>query len=125
MSDFTTDLVCKDLSGRHRELVESFSFYLGTDSKACVFNVPVGFITDGASVPRVLHSLISPWSGKHSKAAVLHDYLYRSGVVSRLIADVIFLEAMRVLKVNRFTALTMYIAVRLFGLKAWEKYNEQ
>jgi hypothetical protein len=38
------------------------------------FVVPVGFVTDFATVPRFLHWLILPY-GAYTRAAVLHDHL--------------------------------------------------
>ena len=41
-------------------------------------NVPAGFVTDLASVPRVFWSLIPP-EGKVDEPSVVHDYLYAKG----------------------------------------------
>lgn len=38
------------------------------------FTVPIGFVTDFASVPRFLHWLVSTY-GAYTRAAVLHDWL--------------------------------------------------
>lgn len=56
------------------------------------FIVPAGFKTDFASVPRIP---LAYWLVKNVmyRPAVIHDYLCRSNVVSRYIADRIFLEA--------------------------------
>jgi hypothetical protein len=45
-----------------------------TGSKGDTFAVPVGFVTDFATVPRFLHWLVSPYGG-YTRAAVLHDWL--------------------------------------------------
>jgi hypothetical protein len=76
--------------------------------------VPKGFKTDYASTPRFLWPIIPP-SGKYTMAAVLHDYLYTSGSVTRKIADDIFKEAMISLDVSRWKVCVMYYAVRVFG----------
>lgn len=39
-----------------------------------IFIVPVGFLTDFATVPRFLHWKVSPY-GAYTRAAVLHDWL--------------------------------------------------
>lgn len=59
-----------------------------TGTQGGTFTVPVGFITDFASVPRFLHWKVLPY-GAYTRAAVLHDWLltelaawwddYRSG----------------------------------------------
>lgn len=96
MSNFTTPLDTRYLDGDDYLLLESFDFYVFYSkikdkflasidklSKAeqeeytkIWFKIPAGFITDFASVPKPLQILISK-TGKHGKAAVLHDYLYR------------------------------------------------
>lgn len=45
-----------------------------TGTKGDTFTVPVGFVTDFATVPRFLHWLALPY-GPYTRAAVLHDYL--------------------------------------------------
>lgn len=43
-------------------------------TKGDTFVVPIGFVTDFATVPRFLHWLVSPY-GAYTRAAVLHDWL--------------------------------------------------
>ena len=78
--------------------------------------IPAGFITDGASIPRLLWPLFSP-TGKHMRAAVLHDYLYAQGAskLTRKAADQAFYDAMRASGVTPIRAKLMYWAVRVFG----------
>ena len=78
------------------------------------FIVPSGFVTDFASVPRGLWNIFPP-HGKYSKAAVLHDYLYRCSVLSRKRCDEIFLTCMEVLGVPYMQRYAMYWGVRMFG----------
>lgn len=104
-----------------RRLIEPFSFYLGTDenNKLCEITVPAGFESDGASIPRIFWSVASPWTGRYVKAAWLHDYLYKTGLVSKLVADVIFLEAMLICDTSYVKAHGMYLAVKFGGHAAW------
>lgn len=44
------------------------------DTDNGIVQVPVNFITDGASVPRVFWTVFPSW-GSYAKAAVVHDYL--------------------------------------------------
>ena len=90
--------------------------YQSTEYNAS-FGIPAGFKTDLASIPRLLRWLI-PVDGKHALPAILHDWLYtevKHGTVSRSMADLIFLEAMREAEVKIVKAVPMYYAVRLFG----------
>jgi len=83
------------------------------------FIVPVGFETDYASSPRFLWWLVPPF-GPYTKAAVLHDWLYRTGLTSRRDADRVFLAVMLELRTRRLRALAMWAAVRAFG---WLHYK--
>ena len=80
--------------------------------------MPAGFETDFASVPRLFWRVVPPW-GRYSPAAVVHDYLYHTGKVSRLAADRLFLELMAALGVPLWKRQIMYWAVRLGGWLAW------
>ncbi|WP_368730423.1 DUF1353 domain-containing protein [Escherichia coli] len=51
----------------------------------------------------------------------MHDYLYFSKQLSKKESDKIFYQAMRTEKVNRNLAFIIYLAVRVFGRKSWEK----
>jgi hypothetical protein len=82
--------------------------------------VPEGFITDLASVPRILWALFPRW-GKHGFGAVIHDWLYVSGEVSRAEADWIFNEMMKHYNVRRLQRYMMYWAVRAFGWIGWNR----
>lgn len=78
------------------------------------YSVPKGFITDFASIPRVLWSLLPPWND-YGRASILHDYHYCSGTASRKEADNNMLEIMKEDKVGVIRRNLIYISVRLFG----------
>lgn len=82
--------------------------------------VPLGFITDGASIPQVFWSILSPF-GDYFKAAVIHDFLYSSmnDKFSRLQADLIFKEAMFNLGVPWYRREIIFRAVRAFGCSSF------
>ena len=60
-----------------------------------VINVPAGFVTDFASVPRFLPIMYALCGNKVHEAAVIHDYLYRMTNISRKRCDWIFDDAMK------------------------------
>jgi hypothetical protein len=77
--------------------------------------VPAGFVTDGASIPRLFWSLMGPF-GLYFEAAIVHDFLYSTGgcgALSRLQCDLIFLEAMTAIGVSWLTRSIIYRAVRI------------
>ncbi|MBL8444792.1 MAG: DUF1353 domain-containing protein [Zoogloeaceae bacterium] len=80
--------------------------------------VPAGFITDLASIPRVFWPLV-PVNGRHRAAAILHDFLYVTQPGTRAEADALFLEAMHVSGVRWSQRKVMHAAVRLGGGLAW------
>ena len=89
-------------------------------------SVAVGFITDGASIPRFAWFLIgSPWSGKYARAAVIHDYLYHIQMYSRKKSDRIFLEGMKILGVIWWKRWLMHRCVRIAGWIPWGKKREE
>ncbi len=119
MSDFTRPLEVTPLDdGVTWRLTKPFDYHVGRLDSGFLVHVPAGFETNFASVPRGLWWLISP-TGRHGKAAVVHDYLYSTHCYSKIIADAIFVEAMEVLGVSRWKRNAMWKAVRLLGKKAW------
>jgi hypothetical protein len=81
--------------------------------------VPRGFVTDFASVPRMLWSFgLSP-NGRFSKAAVVHDYLYWAQGCTREQADNLMMIAMKESGVGGVHAKLLHWGVRLGGKAAW------
>lgn len=117
MQTFKEDLIVKSYSVNKWQLVQPFYFYFNENNKEEGVIVTEGFITDFASVPRILWSILPP-TGLYTKAAVMHDFLYKNGYVkkyNRKFCDKMFLEAMRALKVDHITRNVMYFGVRIFG----------
>ena len=76
--------------------------------------VPEGFQTDFASVPRLpLVYLLMADIGQ--PAAVVHDYLYRTGPYPRHVCDLVFHEALTAIGVSFWRRKLMYVAVRVGG----------
>jgi len=77
-----------------------------------------GFVTDFASIPRLLWSLAPP-HGTYTRAAIVHDYLYWVQDCTRGEADAILLDAMEESDVWAPLRYAIYLGVRLFGWNAW------
>lgn len=116
-------------------LDQQLIYDVGEEFSGESIKVPVGFITDLASVPIPFRNHFPP-DGPWVKAAVVHDFLYstegtgvfrgfryidREKPYSRLEADRIFYEAMLVLGVSKSTAWKMFQGVRLGGERGWGK----
>jgi uncharacterized protein DUF1353 len=99
-------------------LTEDWPFEGHPNGRTVCFAVPEGFVTDFASIPRLLWPLLPKW-GDYGWAAVLHDYLYWEQSLCREDSDAILLEAMMRSSVPPWRRQLIYRAVRLFGCWAW------
>jgi hypothetical protein len=117
MGEFKSPLMVKYQSDSSWLLVDDFIF----KSRLCEFPivVPAGFETDFASVPRIPLAYLLAGDCAH-EAAVIHDYLYRTGKADRKTADEVFLEAMEAQGIGAWRRYGMYWAVRLFGGSAYK-----
>jgi len=93
---------------------------LGKERIAIV--APARFETDFASIPPIARWLISPF-GRHSEAAVIHDWLYalgpRGDKKARYRADRIFSIALKGVGIGVFKRTVMFCAVRIGGGSAF------
>ena len=110
--DFPLPLVVEFLDGIRWRVIVPFSYT--SQATRHTVNVPYGFKTDFASIPRGLWNIFPP-TGEYGKAAVIHDYLYCTHLFSRPVADLIFYEAMADLRVVWWKRWLMYYAVKFFG----------
>jgi hypothetical protein len=119
MSRFTAPLAVSPLAdGRTWVVLRAFGYDVGEKGSGDRIDVAVGFMTDFASIPRLLWAALPVW-GKYGNACVIHDWLYWQQERPRAAADRILLEAMAVLDVGRSTRWAIFAAVRIFGGIAW------
>ena len=89
--------------------------------------VPKGYVTDFASIPGWIQWLIAPF-GRHSEAAVVHDWLYTLGTKgdskSRKLADQTFRRALEIVGVKIIRRNLMYWAVRAGGASGFGLPND-
>jgi hypothetical protein len=78
--------------------------------------VPSGFLTDLASVPTI-GTLFVKQFGRHSPAAVFHDWCYEQegGYHSKAFADALFFALLQWMHVSPVKAAAMYAAVKIGG----------
>lgn len=110
-----------EFADTHR-LLAPFGFYsvrLGRE-----IWVPADFLTDYASVPRLVGAYLL-FGGKGKRAALIHDWMYSGGVVgiTRDLADEVFAEALAVSGYSSFTISCMYRGVRIGGAKRFAAPN--
>ncbi len=108
----------------HWRVMDDFRFYIGDSAEGGWVFVPAGYLTDGASVPRLFWNIIPPW-GSYGQAAVVHDivceYLSvtkdgKPSPVTRAECDKILLQAMEVIGVPWATRTAIYGAVCAYRL---------
>jgi hypothetical protein len=111
------DLEVQFLEGRNRRLTAPLRFESKTGA---IIEVPAGFVTDLASIPRPLWAIFPP-DGNYAPAAVIHDWLYRNNALhsfNRGQCDGFLLEGMEQLGVNWFKRKIIWSGVRVGGWAA-------
>ncbi len=79
-------------------------------------DIPKGFQTDGASIPRFAWRVIGhPFESEYIEVFVEHDYDYQTGRIPRDVADQKMLDGLKAKGCGFFKRYTIYWAVRLFG----------
>jgi hypothetical protein len=120
---FLSRLLFSDDGGLPLTLEAILTYYSVVIDKTVI--VPIGFKTDLASIPRVLWNVLPPL-GRYDRAAVLHDWLYRTGQgLTRSQADSVFREAMGVDGVGGLVRFTLYLGVRAGGTGVWARYRHK
>jgi len=81
--------------------------------------VPAGFVTDLASIPRELRGMFDV-NGPARRPGVLHDFLYCARHISRLEADELLYRALVAEGMSEFTAKFYFFGVRAGGQVHWD-----
>jgi hypothetical protein len=103
--------------GLHMQVIEAVSY---VDPAGRVWRVPAGFVTDGASIPDELWSLVgSPFTGKYRVAAVFHDAAYATLGVAKDDADRMLRDAALELGCEHWRAEAIYEGVRVGGASSY------
>lgn len=84
-------------------------------------DVPEGYRSDLASIPRIARPFLDRLEGRTAGPAVVHDWLYSTHHVPRWLADAIFAEALAANGVGRTKRRIMWAAVRFGGWRGWKK----
>jgi hypothetical protein len=133
MAQFLSPLQLEYVDGRFWKVLGPFDYAIGAYDADKYVDIPIGFLTDFASIPKIFWNIYPP-TGSYGKAAVIHDKLYQAPFVkqhsddqlfslTRKECDRIFLEAMAVLGVGWFSCTILYLGVRFGGFVTWNKYR--
>ena len=98
------DLILKPLKGHKYQVVKAYSYQN--------IEVPAGFKTNGADIPRFLWIFWPPNKSDYMKAVVVHDYLCSLG--HYMLADTLFKEALQEDGASNFTVWSFYTTVNLY-----------
>jgi hypothetical protein len=114
-------------------IVEPLVYDVGDEGSGVTIVVPAGATTDLASIPRLVTNILPP-DGPWTKAAVVHDFLYRTHgfglfggrrwltgktAYTRAEADGVLREAMGVIGVPGWKRQVIWAAVRIGGAGGW------
>lgn len=117
---------------RHWEVADDWAFKIGGEG----YIIPQGFQFDGASIPKFLHTWLSP-TGVLLMGGLVHDYAYKyetllrsgqketMGVIDQKKADEIFRDIN--IEQNGFHFLNnlAYWALRIGGFMAWNGHRKR
>lgn len=107
-----------DEDGRKMKLIEPF-LYIDPDGSE--WNAPVGWVIDGASIPKVAWSVIGgPFEGKYRNASVIHDVACDQKTRPWMDVHRAFYTAMLTGGVDTIKAKIMYAAVYHWGPR-WKR----
>ena len=125
MSSFTSGLAIEQVDAHKWRVIREFTYYADYENSQESYTVPIGFVTDGASIPSPLWPILGNPFEEFAESAVLHDYLYRIGKTTRARADYLLYEAMGVQKIHvtKWKRWLIYLGVRLGGWLPWSKYR--
>jgi len=106
----------------HEEDARGNVYTLLSPIRYCGLEIPAGFESDGASVPRLFWSTVFPPGYPPALcAAFVHDYVYRvhPDGWSKKDADTSFFYLLREAGLSELRARAAYLGVKWFGRAAW------
>ena len=116
---------------RHWEVAEDWNYKIGGES----YVIPAGFKFDGASIPKFLHTWLSP-TGVLLMGGLVHDYAYKyatfiksnkkstMGDIDHKKADEIFRDINIEQNGFHFLNKLAYWALRIGGFMAWNSHRK-
>ncbi len=117
MGRWVTPFIGEQLDdGVHWRLTNTLSYL---DDVLGLRSAPVGFVTDGGSVPALFQDFVNPY-GKGLKAFALHDWEYGTQSLSREQADELLQRMLKDSGEDWIADGLQFDAVRLGGEVAWE-----
>lgn len=100
-------------------LIEDFAYHA---NDGALIVAPAGLCSDGASIPSPLWALLGhPLSSMNAPFGLIHDWLYRSGIYARGMADLYAFDMARCAGHSDKDAIEIYVGLHQFGFVAWNE----
>ena len=117
------------LGVRHWEIAKDFEYEINKQK----FVIPAGFKFDGASIPKFLHTFLSP-VGVLLLGGLVHDYAYKYAALLPKKGELLLLDQKKAdeifrdinIEINGFYFMNYlaYWSLRLGGFMAWNKHRK-
>jgi hypothetical protein len=118
MKQFNGDVILEEMKNGFWKLQDDFSYI----NESIQVEVKSGFTTDGASIPKMLWSIIgNPLENDLLKPAIIHDGLYTLMQLPRATCDKLLKEMLLLNGASKAKAFLIYYAVSFFGGSHWKK----
>ena len=117
------------LGVRHWEIAKDFEYEINKQK----FVIPAGFKFDGASIPKFLHTFLSP-VGVLLLGGLVHDYAYKYAALQPKKGELLLLDQKKAdeifrdinIEINGFYLMNYlaYWSLRVAGFMAWNKHRK-
>ena len=107
----TTDVVVKVLDAHNYELVKDVSVSVTHKEHRYSITIPATFVSDFASIPRLIRLFFPRHHNDYKLAALVHDYLCAGSWFTAAERDGIFFTLIK----SRLTSWLFWFAVRIFN----------
>lgn len=120
-----------DISWVHKDgmlikTCEDLKFSIRSKDLAADYHIRKGFISDGATIPKILWFVLSPFES-YFTCCLLHDYLCNLATFQKDIyffrkhADEVFNEALKQASIKKSTRLALYAGVSFYRILRYNK----
>jgi hypothetical protein len=118
MKQFNGDISLEEMGNGFWKLQDNF----GYENDSIKVTIKSGFITDGASIPKLFWNIIgNPFEDDLLKPSIIHDGLYTCMQLQRESCDKLLKEMLLFNGVSKIRTYLIYYAVRIFGSSHWNK----
>lgn len=109
------------------QIDDKFTITFDDHKDRYIVTILPGFRTDGGSIPKIFQWFVKGWTDDYvyNSVFVLHDALYSTGCVHRLIADDMLRSGLRDIGMDRLHASTVCWCVNTFAANHYGQDNDE